>query len=182
MAGKPFRTVDLVYCAVGAALIALCSWVSVPATVEFTLQTFAIFLLLALLGGRRGALSVCVYLLLGAAGLPVFAGFNGGVGALLGPTGGYLAGFVPLTLCYWLVTAKLGGGTRVQALGMILGLIVCYAFGTAWFMRVYARASGPVGLATALGWCVFPFIPWDGAKLAAALLAAKALSRRMKLR
>ena len=181
MEKRKFRTVDLVYCAVGAVLITLGAWVTIPAVVEFTLQTFAIFLILALLGGKRGTVSVCVYLLLGAVGVPVFAGFHGGIASMVGATGGYLVGFVPMALCYWLMTAKLGDKTIVKVAAMVLGLLICYAFGTAWFMNVYARTSGPVGLMTALGWCVFPFIPWDGAKMVAALLAAKALSKRMKL-
>ena len=72
--GKKLRTVDLVYMALFAALIAICSWISIPATVEFTMQTFAVFAALGLLGGYRALIAVCVYLLLGAVGLPVFAG------------------------------------------------------------------------------------------------------------
>ena len=85
------RTRELARAALFAALIAICSWISIPTAVPFTLQTFAVFLALGVLGGKLGTLSVAVYLLLGAVGLPVFAGFQGGLGALLGATGGYLA-------------------------------------------------------------------------------------------
>ena len=91
---KQFRVVDLTYMAVCAALIAVCSWISIPAAVPFTLQTFAVFCVLGLLGGKRGTVSILVYILLGAIGLPVFSGFNGGIGALLGTTGGYIIGFI----------------------------------------------------------------------------------------
>lgn len=72
-----------------AVLIAICSWISIPMTVPFTLQTFAVFLAVGVLGGKRGSLAVLIYILLGAVGIPVFAGFSGGIGVLLGNTGGY---------------------------------------------------------------------------------------------
>ena len=81
------KTRELAYTGILAALIAVCSWISIPTAVPFTLQTFAVFLTLGLLGGRLGTLAVTVYLLLGAVGLPVFAGFHGGLGAVLGATG-----------------------------------------------------------------------------------------------
>ena len=89
-----FSTRDLCFCAIGAALIAVCAWISIPADVPFTLQTFAIFAVCGLLGGKRGTVSVLVYLLLGAVGAPVFAGFRGGFASLIGTTGGYLVGFI----------------------------------------------------------------------------------------
>ena len=88
-----FSTRDLCFCAIGAALIAVCAWISIPAEVPFTLQTFAIFAVCGLLGGRRGTVSVLVYLLLGAVGAPVFAGFRGGFASLLGTTGGSTLSF-----------------------------------------------------------------------------------------
>ena len=93
-AGTRTKTTDLVYTALCAALIAVCSWISVPAAVPFTLQTFAVFAALNLLGGKRGTTAVLVYILLGAVGLPVFSGFKGGPGVLLGTTGGYIIGFL----------------------------------------------------------------------------------------
>ena len=177
---KKLRTVDLVYIAAFAALMAICSWISVPATVEFTMQTFAVFTALGLLGGYRALIAVCVYLLLGVVGLPVFAGFHGGVGALLGATGGYLMGFAAMALVYWLMTALLGEGRLVRVAAMATALIVCYAFGTAWFVAVYARQAEAVGWLTALGWCVFPFIIPDVLKMALALVLTDRLKKRMK--
>ena len=147
---KQFRVVDLTYMAVCAALIAVCSWISVPAAVPFTLQTFAVFCVLGLLGGKRGTVSILVYILLGAIGLPVFSGFNGGIGALLGTTGGYIIGFIFVGLIYWGAEKLFGTKLAVRIAAMVLGLAVCYAFGTAWFMLVYARKSGEIALATAL--------------------------------
>ena len=171
-----FRTVDLAYIALFAVLMAVCAWITIPMTVPFTLQIFAVFAALVTLGGRRGTYAVVVYLLLGAVGLPVGAGFQGGLGWLLGTTGGYIVGFLCIALLYWLLTAKLGESLPVVIAACVLGLALCYAFGTAWFMAVYARTSGPVGVMTALGWCVFPYIIPDLVKLALAVL----LSRRVK--
>ena len=77
------KTYDLVYIAVFAVVMAVCSWISIPAQVPFTLQTFGVFMAVGVLGGKRGTLAVLVYVLLGAVGVPVFAGFSGGIGALL---------------------------------------------------------------------------------------------------
>ena len=170
----------MVYIAVFAVLIAICSWISIPTTVPFTLQTFAVFLAVGVLGGKRGSLSVLIYILLGAVGIPVFAGFSGGFGILLGQTGGYIVGFLFSALLMWLMEALLGKKTWVLGLSMVLGLIVCYAIGTVWFM-VVARNSGAVGLATVLGWCVIPFIIPDLIKIVLALALSKRLGKALKL-
>lgn len=172
---------SLVYCALCAALIAVCSWLSIPATVPFTLQTFAVFAVLLLLGGKLGLQAVLVYILLGAVGVPVFSGFTGGIGILLGTTGGYIIGFIFMALMYWLLEKWVGNSIWKQAVVMLLGLAVCYAFGTAWFMVVYARKAGQIALATALGWCVIPFILPDCGKLALAVIIAKRLKKFVKL-
>ena len=180
---KPrMRTVDMAYIALFAVVMAVCAWISIPAAVPFTLQTLGVFLAVGMLGGKRGTLAVLIYLLLGAVGMPVFAGFNGGLGYMLGSTGGYIVGFLLSALTMWGFEAALGRKTWVLAVSMVLGLAVCYAFGTAWFMVVYARNSGPIGLATALGWCVIPYIVPDLVKIALALLLQKLLSAAIRLR
>ena len=171
---------DLAYTALFTVLLAVCAWITVPLTVPFTLQTFGVFAALGVLGGRRGAYAVAAYLLLGLAGLPVFSGFRGGPGVLLGTTGGYILGFLASALLYWAVTARFGSRPGVMAAAMVLGLVVCYGFGTAWFLAAYARTTGPVGLWTALGLCVFPFIVPDLAKLALALALSRRLARYLK--
>ncbi|MBR3268025.1 MAG: biotin transporter BioY [Oscillospiraceae bacterium] len=169
------RTLDLVYIAAGAALIAVCSWLYIPLQIPYTLQTFAVFLNLSLLGGKRGTASVLVYLLLGAAGIPVFAEFTGGLGILLGNTGGYLWGFLFTGLLYWLSELLFGKKTPVQIAGLVLGLIACYAFGTVWFKFLYTRKIGSIGTRAVLSWCVFPFILPDLVKLVLALVLARRL-------
>ena len=171
---------DLAYTALFTVLLAVCAWITVPLTVPFTLQTFGVFAALGARGGRGGTYPVAAYLLLGLAGLPVFSGFRGGPGVLLGTTGGYILGFLASALLYWAVTARFGSRPGVMAAGMVLGLVVCYGFGTAWFLAAYARTTGPVGLWTALGMCVFPFIVPDLAKLALALALSRRLARHLK--
>ena len=156
---------DTALIAMGAALIAMCSWISIPTAIPFTMQTCAVCLVSALLGLRRGMWAVACYLLLGAAGVPVFAGFTGGVGILLGTTGGYLVGFLFTALIVGLAVEKLGRSLPVLIGSMAVGILVCYAFGTAWFLYVYARKSGPIGLGTALGWCVVPYLLPDAVKI-----------------
>ena len=140
------KTYDLVYSAVFAVVMAVCSWISIPAQVPFTLQTFGVFMAVGVLGGKRGTLAVLVYVLLGAVGVPVFAGFSGGIGALLGNAGGYIIGFIFSALVMWAFEHVFGRKPVVQIISMIVGLIVCYAFGTAWFMFAYTRSTGPVSI------------------------------------
>ena len=176
------KTVDMAYIALFAVLIAVCSWISIPSAVPFTLQTFGVFLAVGVLGGKRGTLAVLVYLLMGCVGLPVFAGFTGGIGIVLGSTGGYIVGFVFLALVMWAMEQLFGKGTWALALSMVLGLVVCYAFGTAWFMLVYARTTGAIGMWTALGWCVFPYIVPDLVKVILALVIRKRLAAAIPIR
>ena len=150
-----------------AALMALCAWLSFPVLdVAYTMQTFAVFLALGILGGKWGTVSVLIYLALGAVGLPVFTGFRGGMGALLGVTGGYLWGFLATGLVYW------GFERLCKPLGAVLGLLACYVCGCLWF----ALYSGGAGFRAAAVTCVLPYLPGDGLKL---WLAGR-LSRRLK--
>ena len=172
---------DMAYIALFAVMMAVCSWISIPYVVPFTLQTFAVFLAVEVLGGRRGTVAVLVYLLMGAVGLPVFTGFSGGIGHLLGSTGGYIVGFVFTALVMWGMERIPGNRTVVLTISMVLGLLVCYAFGTAWFLLVYARTTGPVGVWTAVGWCVAPYVVPDLVKLALALVLRRRLRRAIRL-
>lgn len=176
VAATKSKTYDMAYIAIFTVLMAVCSWISIPAAVPFTLQTFGVFIAVGVLGGKRGTLAVLVYILLGAVGIPVFSGFSGGIGVILGTTGGYIVGFLFSALVMWGIEKLFGRKPVAQILSMLAGLVVCYAFGTAWFMVVYAKQSGAVGLGTVLGWCVIPFIIPDLVKIALAYV----LSRRLR--
>ena len=180
-ANTHFSVRDIAYVGLCVALMAVCSWISIPLTVPVTLQTFAVFLTVSLLGGKLGTVAVCVFILLGAIGAPVFSGFKGGIGVLLGTTGGYIIGFIFTALIMWLFERLFKSRAWSQILSMVLGLLVCYAFGTAWFMIVYINSNGAVSLVTVLGWCVIPFIIPDIVKIALAFSLSKALKRAIKL-
>lgn len=173
---------DLVLISISTALITVTSWISIPlGPVPFTLQTMGILAVMLACGGRRGTLSILVYLALGFCGVPVFAGFKGGFAALVGPTGGFLVGFLLAALLYWLLEVILfrrlmTGPVKTWifgALNSVIFEVVLYVTGVIWFMSVYAAQTGPVGLATVLGWCVIPFIIPDIVKLIAAVVTGE---------
>ena len=161
---KSLSALKMAYISLGAVLIALCSWISVPATVPFTLQTFAVLLVCDLLGGRWGLVWVLLYLLLGAVGFPVFSGFSGGLGHLLGMTGGYILGYILAALVVALLRKHWGDSYWKLCLSMVIGVAVCYLFGTVWYMILTGT-----GLWVSLLNCVFPFLIGDALKI---LLAA----------
>lgn len=155
--GTAIKVQNLTRAALFAALIALCAWLSLPvAEVAVTLQTFGIFLALFVLGGKWGSVSILVYLLLGLAGAPVFAAFQGGIGTLVGITGGYLWGFLLTGLSYW-AFEKL-----CKPVGVILGVLACYLCGSIWFC-LYVDCQ--VGIYAAFAKCVLPYLIPDGVKL-----------------
>lgn len=172
------KTRDIVYMSVFTAMISICSWISIPASIPFTLQTMGVFTTVGLLGGKRGTLTVLTYILLGAIGIPVFAGLTGGISVLLGTTGGYIMGFLLSALLMWGIETIMGRNQIVLAFSMVAGLIVCYVFGTAWFMLIYTQHSGVIGLSTVLGLCVIPFIIPDLIKIGVALFLANRLKKR----
>lgn len=167
---------ELTRIALSVALIAVCSWISVPLMIPVTLQTFAVCLVTALLGLKSGLWAVAAYILLGAAGLPLFSGFRGGPAALLGTTGGYIVGFLFTALSVGLGVKLFGRRLPVLLISMALGVLLCYVFGTAWFMVVYTRNSGPVSLGVVLGWCVLPYLIPDAVKI----LLASLLTQRLE--
>ena len=178
----------LTLCAVMAAVMCVIAPISLPiGPISVTGGTLAIYLTAYLLGGIWGTVTTVVYLLVGFLGLPVFSNYMGGAGRLLGPTGGYLVGYLPMMLLAGFVVGltlrRFGGGGKrerilaltFQFLGMALATAVLYAFGTAW----YCVQAG-VDLQKALAACVFPFIPFDLVKIAAALLVGTPVRRRLE--
>lgn len=152
--------------------MAICSWIAIPATVPFTLQTFAVFVTIGLLGGRKGTAAVSVYLLMGAIGLPVFSGFSGGIGYMLGATGGYIIGFLFSAMLMWGFECLLGSSIKVLTVSMPAGLLVCYIFGTIWFATIYSSGTG---IMDAVSMCVLPFVVPDICKIILAIEACRRL-------
>ena len=167
---------NMALCGLFTAVLAVCAWISIPVgDLVITLQTFGIFLTLGLLGGKRGSITVAVYLILGAVGLPVFSGFRGGLGTLLGTTGGYIFSFMLTSLIYWFLTA--GKDTPVTRLAaMICGLVLCYSCGSYWYMTRYLVSDG-ITLSAVLLKCVVPYLIPDGIKVTLAWIMTRRLKR-----
>ena len=162
-------TRNMVRSSLFAGAMGVCAWLAVPVSdIGLTMQTFGIFLALGLLGGKWGTVSIGIYLLMGLVGLPVFSGFRGGPGVLLGVTGGYLWGFLASGLTYW--TLERFG--KLPA--MVCGLLACYACGTLWFLQY----SGG-GLAFVLLRCVVPYLIPDGIKMFLAWSLSRRLARHL---
>ena len=168
-------TGNMVLCAVCAAITCILAPLSIPLAggVPISLATFAVMLAGVLLGGSLGAASQLIYVLLGAVGLPVFAGWTGGLGNVLGMTGGYIIGYIPLAWLTGLIYKKYGSTARMPVriafmiIGMIVGNIALYVIGTAWIMVITGMDLG-----ASLAACVIPFIPGNFIKMAAVCFIA----------
>lgn len=168
---------DMVYTAMFTAIICVCSIISINiGTVPITLQTFAVCVSAAMLGWKRGTISIILYILLGAAGLPVFAGFSGGIGILTGATGGYIIGFIFTALIVGICADKFDRKLVPLIISMVVGIAVCYALGTPWFMFVTN-----MDLKISLGYCVIPFLPFDAIKIVLATVIVNRLSKAVKI-
>ncbi len=166
----------LIATALLAALICvLAPWTAPIGAVPITLATFAVYLAGAVGGKKRGALAATVYVLIGACGLPVFAGFVGGAQTLLGPTGGFLLGYIPCALVTGAFADKHGEKKWALPVGMLLGTALLYALGVTMFML-----QTKTGLKNTLLSCVAPFLPGDALKLALASAIGYLVRPRLK--
>lgn len=155
-----------------AACTAVLAQIVIPiGPVPFNLAVFGAFLAGMLLSPGMAVLSMATYWLMAAIGLPVMAGLQGGLGAVLSPTGGYVAGYLLLAGCTALVAER---PVPMRLAGMALGLVLCYTLGTVWFICATGTA-----LPAALAMCVLPFIPADVAKGIAAAWLAQTIKRRV---
>ena len=169
------QTYAMVSTALMTAVTCILAPLSVPiGPVPISFTNLAIYISLYLLDWKRGTVSYFLYLLIGFAGLPVFSGFTGGVAKLVGPTGGYIVGFIPMAIIAGLVIDRFKQ-RWLQLLGMIVGTAICYALGTAWFCM---QAGYTVSAALAV--CVFPFIPADLVKMLIAMTIGPEIRKRME--
>lgn len=168
------QTKKLVQCALFAALLAACSQLVIPLPmISINLALFAVHLAGAVLGPRWGTAAVLVFIALGACGVPVFLGFQGGLVYLFGKTGGYVLGYIFDALIVGLWSRGIGNSLPHLCVSMAIGVLTCYAFGTMWFMVLTG-----MGLVESLAFCVIPFLPGDAVKIGLAAVTAKALERR----
>ncbi len=170
----------MVFVALMAALCCVLGPLSIPiGAVPISLTVVSVYLCVYVLKTGMGTLAYVIYLLLGLVGLPVFSGFVGGPAKLVGPTGGYLIGFILMALISGAFidrAQKLGGAKRIclQVVGMVIGLAVCYLFGTAWFVF-----SMDVTWGQALATCVIPFLPFDAIKIVLCVVLGNALRKAL---
>ena len=172
------RVKEMALTGVITALFCICGPLTVPlpiSPVPISLTNLAIYLALYILGMKRSIISYLLYLLIGFIGVPVFSGFTGGPAKLLGPTGGYLAGFILLVWIGGLVIDRWPSHMGLCLAGMLLGTAVCYLFGTFWLAR---QAAMSFSAAVAAG--VIPFIPGDLCKMAVAMLFGPEVRKRLR--
>ena len=161
----------MVYASLFAALTAAGAFLAIPiGPVPIVLQNMFVYLAGLLMGSRWGLASVGVYLLAGACGLPVFAGGLGGIGRIVGPTGGYLIGYLPTVYIIGKISARTHQRAVYDVLAMICGTAILYAFGVTWLKIVTGMTP-----ATALAVGLFPFLIGDALKIAAAAAIARTL-------
>ena len=177
MSNKKIKDMSLV--ALFSAIIVICSLITIPSVIPFTLQTFAVFLCLNILGAKKGIISILIYILLGVVGLPVFSGFNGGIGALLNVTGGYIIGFIFSALIFGVVTSVLNKKPRkiIKIIASFAGLIGCYIFGTLWYVLLYIKNGDTMSFTSALTICVLPFIIPDVLKIVISVVISEKIAK-----
>ena len=171
---KRLRIRSMAVISMCVAIIDVSSWIIVTFTVNFTLQTLAIFLISAVFGLKKSILAVLVYILIGICGVPIFSGFGAGIAAIVGPTGGYIIGFIFIPFIMN-VFIRRKFNKLILAVSMLIALLVCYLFGTTWYCLVYDSVS-PVGFLSAISICVIPFVIPDLLKI----LIATLISARLK--
>ena len=172
---KKITVKEITLIGIMSALICVVAPFSLPiGPIPITLANFVIYFAVVLLGKKLSTISCIVYLLLGGFGVPVFSNFGSGVGYILGPTGGYLVGFVFMALLSGIIVDKFRGKVSMYILGLALGTIIDYAFGTFWF--VYQQKTT---VTAALVACVYPFVVFDTIKLVAAAFLGEAVRHRL---
>lgn len=177
------KTKSIILCGISAAFIAVFSMLSVYiGTVPITLSLFAVFICAIILGAKNSAVSVMIYIFCGACGLPVFSAFRGGVGVLFGATGGYITAYIPTAVIVGLCSQRISKKSSVRqcfmlTLSGIFSLLICYLLGT----MQYTAVTG-ITLASAFTICVLPFIPFDIAKLVAAVVVGLKIKNQLKKR
>ncbi len=167
------KTRNMVYTALLAAIICILAPISIPAgLVPITLGTLAMYFVAAVAGAKRTAVALCLYILIGCVGIPVFAGFTGGFQRVAGITGGYIVGFLPMSVLTAFLIDQKPDCIWMYPVAMVAGTVLLYVVGTAWFVLQSGRT-----LAAALAACVLPFLFGDALKIAVASIFAPRLRK-----
>lgn len=174
------KTKDMVLAALCSVFIAISAWISIPTAIPFTMQTFAIYFILFILGAKMCIVAVGVYIMLGIIGIPVFSGFTAGIGILMGNTGGYIIGFLIIPIFMMLTEKLYNKNTMLLILFSFISLIICYTLGTLWFYFLYTSSTGAITIPAILAMCVVPFVIPDIIKIALAYGVSKIIKPRLK--
>lgn len=174
---KRSNSYDMTEIAMFVVILILCSWISIPTVIPFTLQTFAIFLAICILGGKKTTIIVFVYLLMGCIGIPVFSGFCGGIGCLVGNTGGFLIGFLFSTVAIWGIERLTEIRPWIQWLQMITCICICYLFGVLWYLHIIQIRLSLQAIIPIVSVYVVPYIIPDIVKMCVAYIVSKRLKK-----
>ena len=173
---------DSILIAFFSIIILICSRIAIPWVIPFTLQSFGIFLTFSILGGKKGLISLFLYFIMGIIGIPISASGVVGPALFFTPTFGYLIGWLLCGIIFWISETKMGNSNRTRLIFLSIGTIICYAAGTIWFMLIYSYKNTPIGIWSALCYCVFPFIIFDTIKLILSNTIANKLHKYINLK
>lgn len=171
------NTKKLVITGLMSALMCVLSPFSLPlfGGIGLSLGIMVVLFMAYVLELPMGTISCGIYILLGIVGLPVFAGFSGGIGVLLGPTGGFIGGYIILSLIAG-IFVKIGKGNRLVFFGgALFGLLCCYLLGTLWYMHV-----SNVSFVPAITVCVLPYVIFDIVKIVIVCILGPILKKNIK--
>ena len=173
---------DIAYISIFVAIMAVCSWISIPLpTIVFTMQTFAVSFCAFFLGFKRSLIAIVAYLILGGVGVPIFNSFNAGLGTIVGPTGGFLVGFIPMVMVI-AFAYKLGKKSFVGGIiAGTLGLVALYIVGVPWLAVVTMGQQQFFSRLLASFVSMLPFLFFDFIKMLLALGLTKVMSKHVKL-
>lgn len=192
---RTLYTRDICYISMFAAVIVVYSWIAIPVgEIPITLQTLGVCMVAGFLGWKRGVICILVYILLGICCVPVFSGFKNFYALIVSPSAGYVIGFIFTALIVGITSDKMHLiGKRVKgnaakqvvqliilALSMVVGVAVCYVFGTLWFMFIYKGSVTAANLQIALTYCVYPYIIPDLVKIGIATFLVNYLKDELK--
>ena len=170
------KTKKTALAAILAAILCVLAPISIPlGAIPISLATFAVYIISCTVNKKYATVAVIIYILLGAAGLPVFSAFSGGFHRIAGVTGGYIIGYIPCAFIIALLTEKWESKKFIYPLSMIIGTAVCYVIGTIWYIY-----QTKIGVAEAITTCVLPFLIGDAIKIIAASAIGITLKKKLK--
>ena len=177
MKNKKINTKEITLIGLMTAIMCVLGPLSIPipfSVVPISFTNLAIYFTVFILGWKKGTISYLIYLFMGLVGVPVFSGFSAGPGKLVGPTGGYLIGFILLAIICGAFIEKFPGKVYMYVIGMVLGLTITYTLGTTW-LAFQMGLSFKEGLFMG----VIPYLPGDALKIVAATIVGPILRKNL---